>query len=220
MLSNFQKIEDPEKKKIIKLAILIILLAVLIFIFKKSFVLEKNVDRALLNYVGQSTGVVLGEKDTILSANGLKSVAASENYRLTQVNLGGVNAEVMDFTDSGLFQIGNIKSELYFSKEETQKETRAVISFDTSRQSYAEIEYFKNGDSDKNSIKSLNLGRSHVITIPELNSDSVYRYLIKAEDPSGNLAVSEQFVIYTGAAEISLVDILEEAARKVFGWAF
>jgi uncharacterized protein RhaS with RHS repeats len=58
-----------------------------------------------------------------------------------------------------------------------------------------------------------------MVIITGLDADSVYRYSVKAVDPNGNKDSSDQFVFYTGAPNVSLMDVLGNATQKVFGWA-
>lgn len=208
-------------KTAIKFIILILFLIGLAFVFRDLYNLSPASEEAGVSVTQPAIMPIVNKKSMVASSSTqlIEAVAASENFKITQVNFGEVVADVLDFSDSGIFQVSGIKSELYFSKGEGQKETRAVISFQTGRQSYAEIEYIKNGETIRKTVSDPYFDRNHIITLPTLDADSVYKYFIIAEDVEGNKIVSDQFVLYTGAAQISLVDILEEAARKVFGWA-
>ena len=58
-----------------------------------------------------------------------------------------------------------------------------------------------------------------MLILTGLDPDSVYKYTISAIDPNNIRVNSEQFVFYTGAPNVSLMAVLENATQKVFGWA-
>ena len=166
----------------------------------------------------QEKSAVLGEGD--ISTTEENSAASSENFKAAQINLNdGIGSSTTDFEESPLLVVSDIKSELYSIKDGDKNEVKAIINCKTGKKAFVEIEYFKSGEKTGKTIKNLYPGFSHTLMISALDIDSVYKYSISAVDIFGNKAKSEQLVFYTGAPNISLVDTLENAFRKVFGWA-
>lgn len=146
--------------------------------------------------------------------------ASSENFKAAQINLNSeIGSSMTEFEESSLLGISDIKSELYSVKDGDKNEVRAIISCKTSRKAFIGVKYFKSGEKNGKMVKDVYSGFSHTLIISALDIDSVYKYSISAVDVSGNKAESEQLVFYTGAPSISLIDTLENAFRKVFGWA-
>jgi len=147
------------------------------------------------------------------------AIASSENYDLLQISLEGSGTDVFDFGENEILELSQITSELYSAKEGDKNEIRAVISCRTNKRAYTEVTYAKSGEKDSKIVKEVNPGFGHMLIVPALDPDSVYKYSIKATDLNQAQLASEQFVFYTGAGNISLVDILGSAVQKVFGWA-
>jgi len=153
------------------------------------------------------------------AAKRAQAIAKSENFDMLQINLEGSATNVFDLGETELFTLGDVASEVYSTKEGDKSEIRAVISCQTNKRSYAEVEYFKSGEKEKKVFKDTFLGFNHILVIPELDSDSVYRYSISATDLNQTTIYSEQYVFYTGSGNISLFDVLGSAVQRVFGWA-
>ena len=156
---------------------------------------------------------------TTAAAKRAKAIAESENFEMLQINLEGSATNVFDFGETEIFTLSNVASELYTVKAAERTEIRAVISGQTNKRSYAEVEYYKSGEKDKKVFKDAYFGFNHILVIPGLDPDSVYRYSLSATDLNQTKIYSEQFVFYTGAGNISLLDVLGSAVQKVFGWA-
>ncbi len=167
---------------------------------------------------------VLGQESASVDSATKKeeALASSENFNATQISVnGGVGLSdvLVDFEDSGVLTISNVKSELYTIKDGEKSEVKAIISCQTNKKTTIEIEYFKSGEKVNKIMKDDFFGLNHMVIITGLDADSVYRYSVKAVDPNGNKASSDQFVFYTGAPNVSLMDVLGNATQKVFGWA-
>jgi len=126
---------------------------------------------------------------------------------------------VVDFEDGGLLEVSDIKSELYTIKDGDRSEVKAIISCQTNRKTTLEIEYFKSGEKITRMMQDVFPSSNHITILSSLDTDSVYRYSVSALDSKGNIANSDQFVFYTGAPSVSLMDTLSNATQKVFGWA-
>ncbi|HAI74520.1 MAG TPA: hypothetical protein DCS28_00590 [Candidatus Moranbacteria bacterium] len=210
--------ELPEKKN--KKTIIVISVVLLVLFFSGKFWYDSNNKKTVKKITTlsfQEKSAVLGENDVSAAEEDL--MASSENFSVAQINLNdGIGSDMTDFEQNPLLEISDIKSELYSIKDGDKNEVKAIISCKTSKKAFIEIEYFKSGEKTGRTIKDLYSGFTHTLTI-SVDIDSVYKYSIKATDVFGNEAKSEQLVFYTGAPNISLIDTLENAFRKVFGWA-
>lgn len=151
-----------------------------------------------------------------------EALASSENFNATQISVNGgvgLSDTLVDFENSGILAVTNVKSELYSIKDGDKSEVKAIISCQTNKKATIEIEYFKSGEKTSKTMKDDFFGLNHMVIVPALDADSVYRYAVKATDPAGNAVSSDQFVFYTGAPNVSLMDVLGNALQKVFGWA-
>lgn len=151
-----------------------------------------------------------------------EALASSENFNVSQISINGgvgISDSMVDFENSGLLTVSNVRSELYSIKDGEKDEVKAIIGFQTNKKTITEVEYLKSGEKNAKIMKDDYFSLSHVVIIPALEPDSVYRYVVKAQDPIGNRVSSDQFVFYTGAPNISLMDVLSNATQKVFGWA-
>jgi hypothetical protein len=169
---------------------------------------------------------VLGQESVIVETNAKKerAFASSESFNTLQMTAsgGGISApkeEVVDFEDGGLLEVSDIKSELYTIKDGDRSEVKAIISCQTNRKTTLEIEYFKSGEKITRMMQDVFPSSNHITILSSLDTDSVYRYSVSALDSKGNIANSDQFVFYTGAPSVSLMDTLSNATQKVFGWA-
>lgn len=217
------EVKKKRKRRIVILIIILLILLPIFYYLFKSFLSPKS------NSYGDAIDANLPVKTTDASKNNpsvmaeptelAKAIASSENFDMLQISLEGSATNVFDFGENEIFTLSNVASELYSTKEGDKSEIRALISCRTNKRSYVEVEYFKSGEKDKKTIKDSYLGYNHILVIPALDPDSVYRYSISATDLNQTKIYSEQFVFYTGVGNISLLDILGSAVQKVFGWA-
>jgi hypothetical protein len=77
----------------------------------------------------------------------------------------------------------------------------------------------KKGETVSKMIKEKEYSLVHSLVISNLDADSVYSYKIKSFDKWGNNKESDEYVFYTGAPNVSIVDVLGNAVSKLFGWA-
>lgn len=151
-----------------------------------------------------------------------EALTSSENFNAFQFNINGgagVSDSLVDFENSGLLAVSNVRSELYSIKDGEKDEVKAIVGCQTNKKTIIEVEYLKSGEKNAKIMKDDYFSLSHLVIVPALEPDSVYRYIVKAQDPIGNSVSSDQFVFYTGAPNISLMDVLSNATQKVFGWA-
>lgn len=214
--------EKKSKKRLIIWLIIVLLLLPGFYYLFKFFLFPKPTSYGDTINVSQPAAIESSQitpATTTEAARLAKAIASSENFDMMQINLEGSGTNVFDFGETEILTFGNVASELFSVKEGEKSEIRALISCQTNKRSFIEVEYSKSGEKDKKIIKDISLGFNHVLVIPALDPDSVYKYSISATDLNGTTIYSEQFVFYTGVGSISLVDILGNAVQKVFGWA-
>lgn len=159
--------------------------------------------------------MVLGEETTASEAG---VVLTSEDYKIKQVTMGGnMDMDVNAKGNDDPFKISDITNEIVTSKD--KNDTRMVLAWKTNRSAISEVDYSKNGNNNVQKMKEDEYGYTHTIVMPSLEPASVYTYTIKSQDGQGNEDISDKFVFYTGSPNVSLLDVLENAAQKAFGWA-
>jgi len=214
--------KNRKRRIMILIIILLLLLPIFYFLFKYFLSPKTNNYGDTINVNQPADTINVNQNILLATTTGAKragAVASSENFDMMQINLEGSGTNVFDFSENEILALDNITSELYSAKEGDKSEIRAMISCQTNKRSFVEVEYFKSGEKDKKIVKDISLGFSHILVIPALDPDSVYKYSLSATDLNQTKIYSEQFVFYSGAGNISLVDILGSAVQKVFGWA-
>ena len=162
------------------------------------------------------TTVVLGEEtEAELGAEENEPVHKSENYRTKLVTFGGNAALPMD--EDLALKIKDVRSELLTTRN--QKEIKLYVSWKTNKPAVSELKYGKNIEQGGKSIKEDKFGYAHSTILSSLDAASAYTYLIKGRDKWGNEIQSQRFAFYTGAPNVSLLDLLLGAFKDVFGWA-
>ncbi|HRZ95425.1 MAG TPA: fibronectin type III domain-containing protein [Candidatus Moranbacteria bacterium] len=142
----------------------------------------------------------------------------SEDYRISYLTTNGDTGLDLNSEDQSLpLDIVDIKSEVYSVKD--KNETRMVLSWKTNKTAFSQANYSKKGEPIAKVVQENNFGLDHSITLSGLDADSVYWYKIKSRDRWGNEKTSDEFVFYTGAPNISFMDVLTNAFGKIFGWA-
>lgn len=215
------EIKKKPRRIIIWLIIILLLLPIFYYLFK-IFLAPKNYGGLI--EVNQPANAInpsqkIGLATTTASAKSAQAIAASENFDLRQISLEGSGANIFDFGEPEIFTLGQITSELYSTRSGAKSEIRAVISCQTNKRSYVEVAYFKSGEKEKKVIQDESLGLNHVLVIPALDPDAVYKYSVSATDLNQTKISSEPLAFYTGAGNLSWLDILSQAVQKVFGWA-
>lgn len=218
-----QAVKEKRRRRIMGWIIIILLLLLgLVFFLVMFFWLEPNIYggkigvKEPVSTINVNQNIMLAT--TTAAVKRAKPIAESENFAMLQINLEGSATNVFDLGETELFALSNVASEIYSTKESDKSEIRAVISCQTSKRSYVEVEYFKSGEKNKSVLKDTYLGYNHILVIPALDMDSVYRYSLSATDLNQTTIYSEQYVFYTGTGNISLIDVLSNAVQKVFGW--
>lgn len=212
--------QGEEKNKNIKILrktfVFLMLLFAFVLSFQKIEVEKNNLNPNYLYLTGEKgfsdenneKGSILGETDS-----------ASEDFELKAITVAGETSDNFDITEEDLpLAISEIKNEVVSIREDD--EIKAIISWKSNRPAISEIEYLKNGDgSPITLIEEGGYSLAHSVALSDLSSDMVYNFSIKVIDKNGEETNSDKFAFYTGAANVSVVDVLENAAGKLFGWA-
>jgi hypothetical protein len=218
-----EKSKTPQKAKFKKSKIFLVLVILgVVSLGKNYYDVQAEAKNSNVRRISQEQATVLGmtDENNNQAIVGSGAVFSSENFKATQLALDdGAGFGLVDFDENTLLKIGDIKSELYSIKEGDKTEIKGLINCSTTKRAKAELEYFKSGTTDAKTIAEQAYSTQHSWVIAGLDADSVYKYSLRAMDVSGNEISSEQFVFYTGAPNVSLIDVLSNAVRKVFGWA-
>lgn len=145
----------------------------------------------------------------------------SESYNMDQVNISGEPRITDDSLDLGsdILVVSDVRGELNTAKDGDKTDVRALISAQTSRKARITVAYAKSGEKTPREVEDDYYQFSHMVVLEQLDADSVYKYTVIATDLDGATVASDQFVFYTGAPSVSLIDVLQNAVQKVFGWA-
>lgn len=117
--------------------------------------------------------------------------------------------------------ISNVTNEsTLFPGDEVRIQT--IVAWQSDEPSVCEFNY-REGiapgvDSSVIEQEDLNPLENHVQVVTEFNPSTVYKFWIECRDPSGNLARTEDFVLFTPTKEKSIIDIIIENFEASFGW--
>ncbi|HBB36917.1 MAG: hypothetical protein UX02_C0008G0002 [Candidatus Moranbacteria bacterium GW2011_GWC1_45_18] len=158
-------------------------------------------------------GQVLGEEgDTY--PNEFKS----GKYRVPQLGFGGgLTAFYPGLGEPlGPLEIGNVQSEIVKTKD--KKELQLVIKWKTERPTVCLVSYGKSGGAMK-TVQEEYFAIEHSAVLEKLDSATTYFYTVSAKDKLGGETVSDKYAVYTGAPEVSFLDLLAGAFKSAFSWA-
>lgn len=174
------------------------------------------------SFKNQATGKVevLGETNNVGNDNEGGELVGDQ-YQIKSLVLGtNFGMEMLEIEKTGELAINDIKSELYRTKNESNNSgISLIVNCQTNKEAIMTVNYFKSGEKNEKVETEDVYGKSHHLALAGLAADSVYKYKITVKDRDDQTVESEQFVFYTGPADVSLLDVLEGASRKVFGWA-
>jgi hypothetical protein len=159
-------------------------------------------------------GQVAGEETEKEPMTGI--VLASENYRVSDINIGGDILSVAS-TENKELEITNIKSESFVDNK--KNESKLIVSWQTNKMAISRLEFSKNSGQESETIEENSYGFLHSAIVPGLDQGASYVYQIKCKDRWANEAVSDYFGIYTSAKPVSVFDLISNAMGEVFGWA-
>jgi len=169
------------------------------------------------SYARPSTlkAVVLGEETEAKDFE--EPIFKSENYQIKQVTFGGDVTIPLDDSQNRNLEIEDVSSELLTTRD--QEDVKLVVSWKTNKPATSILDYGKDLNNSKETIKEDNYGFTHSAVLSSLDYSSAYSYRIKIEDRWVNEIDSKEFAFYTGAPKVSLVDLLFGAFSDVFSWA-
>jgi hypothetical protein len=159
--------------------------------------------------------VVLGEETETSSFK--EPVSRSENYQIKQVSFGGDVLIPIDDSQNRKLEIEDVTSEILTTSN--QEEIKVFVSWKTNKPAASTIDYGKDLDISKETIKEESFGFEHSAILSGLDYSSAYSYKIRANDRWNNELDSKEFAFYTGAPKISFIDLLFGAFSDVFSWA-
>jgi hypothetical protein len=144
-------------------------------------------------------------------------VAKSENFRVGQIVFAGESDLLMDETDPSPLKIDGVQGQIVSKKG--KKEMQLVIIWKTNKPTSGEVVYGKNRSENGKKIAEDTYGTNHGVVIPNLSQGTTYLYTIHAKDRFGNDVKSDTYAMFTGAQQLSLIDLIANAARDTFSWA-
>lgn len=170
-------------------------------------------------------GVVRGEAtanpDDAAKKAGI--LLASENYKASQVSLGG--AVVLAGTEENLpLEISDIKSESFITNKKdgsqnSAEEVKLVVSWKTNKLAVSEIDYSKNNGQNLKTIKEQSFGFNHSVVITQIDPGTSYVFQIKGRDHWGNEIDSDYYGLFTASKPVSIFDLITKQINDIFGWA-
>lgn len=168
-------------------------------------------ENQILNDMG-AVGEVKGETNSV----GIDTAFASENYKISQISLGGQGIS-LDTENTTALAVNDVKSESFISgKKETAK---LVVSWNTSVPAESTLSYSKNNGQNSKNISEESYGYVHSAVVADLDPRTSYVYSVKAKDRWGNEVDSNFFGVYTASKPASVFDLIAGALGDVFGWA-
>lgn len=185
----------------------------------KSYSLEKNSSeeksaREIVALKSGPAGRVLGEEE----GTGPPVKFGSENYFVPQIVVGGEGGIYYPGAeDQKELLVSDVKSEIFTDKN--KKDKKILLSWMTSKSAKSSIEYSKAGMEAGQKYDEAGYSLEHSVLLEPLDSLTTYNYVIKMRDRGGTAFETDKFAIYTGAPQISFLDMLLGAFKGVFGWA-
>jgi len=103
-------------------------------------------------------------------------------------------------------------------KTKDKKELQLVIKWKTERPTVCLVSYGKSGGAMK-TVQEEYFAIEHSAVLEKLDSATTYFYTVSAKDKLGGETVSDKYAVYTGAPEVSFLDLLAGAFKSAFSWA-
>ncbi len=201
-------------KKIIKIILLAVLLIALGYLSAVIFSRQTKKETATAVISNENVpGKVLGEE-----GNGIPTeMFTSENFRTSQITFGGDGIMVPSGEQAVAPEILDMRSELLTTK--TDQQVRFLLKWKTNKLCQSSIEYTKEGQAEGKTVSEDGYGFVHSVEIAPLSYSTSYSYAVTARDKWGNETKSDKLAFYTGAPNISILDLLGGAFKDMFGWA-
>lgn len=204
-------------KKIIKIILLAILLiaagfaSTMLLSFRNS--INETKETAVVISNENTPGKVLGEEGNQVPTK----MYASQNFRTPQITFGGDAIAMPAGQQSVAPEIQDMRSELLTTK--TDQQVKFLLTWKTNKLCRSTIGYTKEGQADEKSISDDSFGFIHSVEIAPLNYSTSYSYMVTARDKWGNEIKSDKLAFYSGAPNVSILDLLGGAFKQMFGWA-
>lgn len=215
-------LENTREKRSKKLLKLFLLQVVVVFggvLFFQMRNIASREEMAVLDapVVGSDgEGVVLADTaENALLAD--QAVAKSENFRVGQIVFAGESDFLLDEIDPSPLKIDGVQGQIVSKKG--KKEMQLVIVWKTNKPTSGEVIYGKNRSENGKKITEDTYGMNHGVVIPNLSQGTTYLYTIHAKDRFGNAVKSDTYAMFTGAEQLSLIDLIANAAKDTFSWA-
>lgn len=142
----------------------------------------------------------------------------SENFKLSEVYFSGEPRMEMNNIDQDLpLEILKISGRLVNDKKE--EKLSFILDWQSNRPCECAVNFSAQSEKNSRSIEEEKPDYSHSVALRPLDYSSVYSYSISCKDDYSSKWQSDKFVFYTGAKDMSLVDLLTDSAQDIFGWA-
>jgi hypothetical protein len=213
-----QNTQEKRSKKLLKLFLFqaVAVFAVVVFFqVKNANPRETPIVNAPVIAEG-GEGIVLAETSENTPESDL-AVAKSENFRVGQIVFAGESNFLLDETDASPLKIDGVRGEI--ASKKGKKEMQLVIVWKTNKPTSGDVTYGKNRSENGKKIAEDTYGTNHGVVIPNLEQGTTYLYTIHAKDRFGNDVKSDTYAMFTGAEQLSLVDLIANAAKDTFSWA-
>ncbi|MDP1846064.1 MAG: fibronectin type III domain-containing protein [Candidatus Moranbacteria bacterium] len=204
-------------KKIIKIILLAVLVisigyfSMMILSFRSTKTGTKETAATISNE--KTAGKVLGEEENDFATQAF----VSQNFHSPQITFGGDAITVPSGEQSVAPEILNMQSELLMTK--TDQQVKFLLSWKTNKPCVSSIAYAKEGQAEEKTVSEDGYGFLHSVEIAPLNFSTSYSYAVTARDKWGNEIKSDKLAFYTGAPNVSILDLLGGAFKDMFGWA-
>lgn len=215
-------LENPQEKrskKLLKMFLFQItaVFAVVIFFQMRNIASQQEIPVVNVPVVSDDgVGIVLAETAENDPESDL-AVAKSENFRAGQIVFAGESDFLLDETDVSPLKIDGVRGEIVSKKG--KKEMQLVVVWKTNKPTSGNVTYGKNRSDNGKKIAEDTYGTNHGVVIPNLEQGTTYLYTIHAKDRFGNDVKSDTYAMFTGAEQLSLIDLIANAAKDTFSWA-
>src|SRR4030042_6296575 len=155
----------------------------------------------------ENEGLVYGEEG---QSSG-DAMFGSENYNVPQIGTGSVVLNYTSAENQWPLEVGETKNEIFSDKKKNYKKLN--LAWSTTKPTKCELKYAQSGSAAEKVFKEDDYSMSNSAMIEKLDSASTYNYTIVARDRWGNEKESDKFAVYTGAPELSFLDLLGGALQ-------
>lgn len=178
---------------------------------------EKNSDKVALENVmlnKNKEGRILGEEGDNLPI----TKYGSEKFLVPQIIVGSEGGIYYPGAeDQKELAISDVRSEIFTDKN--KKDKKILLTWNTNKSAKSVIEYGKAGATGNQTYEETGYSLEHSVLLGPLDSLTTYDYVITMRDRGGATSSTDKFAVYTGAPQVSFLDLLTKAFKGVFGWA-